>query len=848
MIDLELLKKHGLTDENLEKWLTGDPATWTAPPQTGGAVYPPEPAVNDDQQRRHNLMLRIRSRIQEGMNRNFADFQIYHALDLAWDAPLRTVSPTLARSLMEGNPSSEEVYRAATSWGLTSLVTDTPDPKDPTKTVKKFNFPMFFQVVVPLVRAYVTIRRGKIMNDRRLTPFWSYDPQNPTAELTIKCKALTDRVQIIATQYGYWNTVDQAVFMMLHYGQCFLFPKEEWHTEAELKIADKTDVQLRRTKYGTQDPADQGDEIESLTREGIRYHPPHPTRTYRDLAHGPATFNHDCGCEFAGYWLITRYKDVYNNNRYWNRDRIALGTMDVMASNLLFFNTVYSACTMSIPTLAPPGKTDPATPTSGALAAEVGFGAGDTDREKQIATVYYGSQHGDQGVMVTEHFEKLVPKDNGLGTYPHPVWFRFVVAGDGCTVLYAAPLPYSPVIYYGYDPDQNRKINSSLSLEILPFQDQFSMMLSQVVLTAKQNLANITFVDTDQIDPGTFDKIQNMGEEYYRFLNLFGYSSRKAARGLNRVADAVTSANLPKGDTASLINVLREILNVLERVLVMSSQEIAQAASHELRVDEVRNIQESTSSRLQFTATPVDLARDAHKRQVYQGLMAYGDPEFWVHIPSEIPLTPEVLTAMGFTFDDHERATAALNPKTGPRLDRFVKARISKKNLAMNLWEFSSVRDGNDRTDKAKIGAVLAQILQAALANPMLAQAIGPEQGLALTQRVLDFLGMPMDVKLRNVAGNGDQQQQQQAQMEQLKQVMDGVMKQVDQKLAAGVKPVLDELGQQAQELSFLFGRLGLPMPGDLQNGKQSNPSSNGNGNAGAPTSVDPRMVAPAGV
>lgn len=834
MVDPDILRDHGLTPDKLEEWLKGDPDTWDAVPHTpdshatGG--FPIPQGELTDRQKRHRLLLRIRSRIQEGMSRNFADFPIYHALDLAWNTPLRGVSATMVRDFLDSDPNTDQVYQAAQRLNLTSLITQVPDPKDPTKSIKRFNFPTFFEVLVPLVRSYVTIRRGKIMNDRKLTPFFKYEPLNPTAELTVKCEAITQRVQTMHMQYDYYSTVDQAVFAMLHYGQQLVFPMEEWHSESQLKNADAYDVMMGAVKYGQKDAigndmvADIGDVIEAKTREGIRYGTPHPSRTYRDLAHPPCTFNSDSGCEYGGYWAIRRFKDIYNNTNYWNRDKVSLGVTDIMTANRVFFNTVYPCAINAMGVATPPAKM----PSGVAGAYEMGAGAGQDDRESAIATTYYGSEHGDQGCLVTEHFEKLVPKDNGIGTYPFPVWFRFVVAGDGATVLYAAPMVYSPIIYYGYDPDQNRRVNSSLSLETLPFQDMFSQVLTQTVLTAKQNLANITFVDEAQLPEDSVRKVENIGEGLYRSLNILRFNSRQAARGLNKVAEAVIPATLPKGSTAELINVLREILNILERVLVMSSQEIAQAASHELRVDEVKNIAQSTSSRLQFTATPVDLAREAHKRQIYQGLMAHGDPKFFVSIPSDVPLTYENLEAMGFTFGmtekggknpGRERAVNVLSATTAIKPEKHVVGWIDKKKTALPIWWMASTRDGDERNDNTRLGVAMAQAVGVYMQNPMTSQAIGPDQAIELGNRIFHFLGLPKDFKMRNVGGTPEQQQA--AQQQQLKQITDLVTAIANQVTIKGIEPLLEENKQQSREIDFIFKALGLPQLNGSTNGSE---------------------------
>lgn len=841
MVDLSCLEKHGLTAANLEKWLAIDPLNVPT-----GDINDPDKEVAAEA-RRGRMMNRHRSRTQEGMSRNFLNYKVFHALDKAWDTPLRQVTPTLIQEFIGQDPNQESVYKAFQDWGMTSLISEVPDTKTG-KPVKTMNLPTFFNVFVPLVRSYVTIRWAKIMNDRRLTPFFKYEPVDQTTVMNLLCKALTDRVQVMSTQYGYYDVMKQAVLKMLHYSFCLLFPKSEWDYTDTRKYADEIDV-LTGHKKENGEPASLNDEIKVTAREGMAYFPPHPSRTFYDLAHDPGTFNHGYGCEFAGYWRIARAREIQNGN-YWNKDKIALGSADLISNNRLFFTSVYSACTLTIPIRPQPKSQD-----SAAAAAGFGLGAGQNDRERELANLYYGTEHGDQGVLLTEYWERLIPVDNGLGDYDCPVWFRFVLAGDGCTYLYAAPVPYDPILYFGYDADGSRTQNSSLSLEILPFQDHFSNMLTQILLTCKQNLANLTFIDEDQLmtgDPNqrqgardTIDQIRNLGEGYYRFLNIFGYSSKKATRlqaGNRGVPDVVQSFNFPRGNVAEMSSVLRTILEILERVLVMSSQEIAQAASHELRVDEVRNIAQSTSSRLQFTAIPVDIAGEAWKRQLYEGLMQFGDEDFWVHLPSDIPLTQEQLSKMGFTVHKKEE----INKK-----DRMVRYRVKKSALsALPIWALASTREGNDRIDQSKIAQSMALIMQAAAANPLTLNAIGADQFIEMLNQICKLMGLPRDFKLQNATPAGpspeEQAAAQQQQQQEIKAMVDMVVKIVNGEMQKELMPLLDatkQLGQQMalaqQEIDALFKVNGLP--GIHPANDTVHTEGNGSG-AGAP---NPRMVTP---
>lgn len=796
MVDMEILRKKGITPENLEKLLAGNPLTWVK---------------EGEEAKRQALWNRIRSRIQEGMNRNFQDYRIYKALDVAWDTPFRQISPTLLANFLESDPNDEQVEKMMTDMGLTHMITQEVDQRTGKPFGKKsFNMPIFLNVFVPLVRSYVTIRWAKIMNDRRLTPFFKYEMAKMTAVSRVKCETITDRVEVMSNQFGYYDVTKQAVLKMLHYSWCFQFPMEAWYSEEQLKYADEEDVKRGRLKPDGNKAA-VGDEILVTTKEGIRYHLPHPTRFYRDLNHGAYTYNYDSGAEYAGYWQIKRYRDIAFSD-FWNKELVSIGPNSLIEDHRTFFASVYSACTMQIPTTPKVTSTDGNT-----LMAQTGAGIGELDREKQLAYLYYGTDHHDQGVLITHHFEKCNPKRDGLGDYDGPVWFRFVVAGDNSTFLYAEPLPYCPVVYYGYDADESRTNNVGLSLEILPFQDQFSNVLTQIILTAKANLANMTLVDEDVLTPEAISKIKNMGEKFFRGLNIFGFSGKKLMRMQSRAPDAVQAHGLPKGNTAELIDVLKTILDVLERVLVMSSHEVAQAASHEQTREEVRNIAQSTSTRLLFTSTPVDIAREAWKRQLYNGLMAFGDEDFYVHIPSDIPLDAKALEAMGFTYVD----TNVVDK------DNHRRVKVKKAKTAIDLWTLASTRDGDDRINDGQTAQAMAQIVQQLMANPLTAQAIGADQCIMITNEICQLAGLPRDFVLRNMSPAQSPQEQQQQAQDQLKQVVQIVMQQVNQEIGGELKPLMDHTMANSKDIALMMRAMGIvqPAPNPANDTPQSAPA-----------------------
>lgn len=761
MIDLDVLAEdYELTHENLKKWFSEETKDFDNLPK-------------DQQEKLTTLRNRIRDRIQYGRDWNLTKHHVYHALDLAWDSPFKQVSPTLLAALMGteiDEKNAGDTAKKLKDWGfdLNQVVEEVPDPKSKGKTIKRVNVPAFYKVFVPLIRAYVTIRWAAIINDRRLVPFFKYDPAIDTAQNRMKCEAITSRIEVMSRQIGYFEVMKQCVFQMLHYGVCLQFPVEEWWTEE----------QVVRKASETKSPKSETEKNKTvITKEGIRYHTPHPTRMFWDQAHRISTFNTDTGCEFAGYWRILRFRDIHNNQAYWNRDLVPLGTANWWDKAYTYFQTVYQ-CRLNFPELF-------AGPADGSS----------KDRESGMTNRFYsGVNHLDHTVMLTEYFEKLVPKDNGLGKYPHPVWFRFVVCGDTGTVVYAAPLPYAPVIAYTYDSDELREQNASLSLEILPFQDQFSNLLTQYLLTVQHNLTNLTMIDKDQVEENVIQQLENASAWQWVKRVFIRFSGRKAKTSQQSVPNAAVTLNLTPIPEQGIVQAMRVLLDTLERVLVMSSQEVAQAASHEQTREEVRNIKQQSSTRLTFTETPVDLAREAWKRQLYSGQMSYGHKEFYAKVPFETELDKKTIEKLGFTVEDDDGMT-----EDDRYRDRKVTVKV-KDRTAVMLESFASSRDGDDRVNNAETATAMATLLRDVVNSPY-GGTIGPDQFIMWANELCRLAGFPRDFKLVNKMPKGESpEQQKESAKKQLMQIVEMVEAEIAPKIMTAMKPILFDLGEGVKQ------------------------------------------------
>lgn len=747
MVDLQVLEAYKLNPDELRK-------KFEVP---GGNVESLKPGPKA-------LVMRIRDRVQGARDFNMSNWQAYSALDLAWDMPFKQITPTMLTTLLDKSPDDASVMETLKTWGvdLSSVLEDAPDPKTPNKNVKKISLPAFFQVYVPLVKAYVTVRWAKIVNDRRLVPFYKYEPVISDKISRMRCEAITARVEAMSRQYGYFDLWKQFIARVLHYGECLMFPIEEWHREMQ-------EIEASADYPGEKDTQKEvnGVKVKSvIVKEGLRHHLPHPTRTYFDRAHFPSTFNTDTGCTYGGYWRVMRFRDIASNQAFYNLQVIGWADFDKWYNGSRargFFENIYRGQSMDFPTLE--GQNG---------------GVSKLDNEKHLGR-WYSNDMSDKPIVVTEHFEKIIPKEFDLSDYDKPVWFRFVIAADS-TVLYCAPVSYPPIIYCGYDAMEGRTRNVSMSLEVLPFQDQFSNLLSQYLLTVRQNLTNITVVDSDIFTADEVKTIKNWGERFWRRINIFGKSGKELQKMQANAAAAVQTYRLPQLSTTDLLNAMKTILDTLERVLVMSAQEVGQAASHEQTREEVKNIQSNTSTRVTFTAAAIDIARDAHKRQIYEALMAYGSPEFYAQVAMDEELAnPETLKKLGFTFD----------PNTFDKRSRKAVVQVNK--TAISYVSFAADRDGDDRVSNAETAQAMVAMLDRAINNPMTAQAIGPEQAILILNEIARYAGFPRDFKLTNVGPNMTPEEQQNQMLQQVQQMMAEMQ-------AAIVDDVKNAIGQINEE------------------------------------------------
>jgi hypothetical protein len=704
------------------------------------------------------LVEEIRDGIRNGIDRNRRDYRLFKAMDWAYDQPFYQVSYTQLRGLLSDNPDEKKVMSLIESWGLTHLLPVVMENGKACcgadgKTKHAVNLPVFFNIFVPIVMAYVTIRWAKLFNDRNLIPLYKYEPVQFTKENRLRCEVVTQAIQRQSSWFDYPADEKQTILQTLIYGLCINFPREAWFVEKQEDESGK----------------------EVIVREGLRFNMPHPSRIYYDLYHRLNSLNSNSGCAYVGYWELVRYKDIQDGKLYWNKGKIAFGGSEWFDVGVRGFLSEAFPCTMSFP--------------DGSGDGHGGVGALDRQNDSN----YYTTGNSNSATLLTQDFRRIIPKDYGLGSYEHPVWFRFVFASDS-TVIWAEPLAFDRFPTYAYDADFNRARFRSLALEVMPFQDHVSNFLTNWIAAVKQNLSAPVFYDKEMVAVEHVQALENRGHKQLDGRVFIPFSSTQNYRKKMDQQEAFYSPQLTHHNTAELAQLISGVLNMLDRIMQLSPQEVGQSATHEQTAEESRIIAGNTSTRVSFTGSFIDDGDYAKKVMLYDALMAYGDEEITVGISSAFAATEEefkkLIDSVGLTISD-KSAYDPQNPDAMPS--------VTAKKSALRIETFASTRDGENRINNPAIADAMSKIFLSIANNPILIQSVGTVQLIELLNQIVVSAGLPKEFRLRgkNIDTNAPAADQQ----KEMSQVLTQFAEQVKQSIEASQAATLKAAGEQTQQV-----------------------------------------------
>ena len=696
----------------------------------------------------------------------------YAAVDMAWDSfPINhAVVPLMQYAQGRIDVSKVEKWMSDVPNGEQFLKKD-----EAGKTVG-VNMPKFFEVNINLLRSVITRRRAaQVQKYDKLWPYFKYEPRDQTQVGKLRADMVSQRMDIMCDQFGYRHFLSQSVLHMLLYGKSVAFPRSYWEREVQLQRVPgdvKTDEAGKIRKRAV------------VTREGISWVAPHPSRVFYDNQFPIASLNDDTGCEYVGFWDVTRWGDIANNADYFNRKKISYtsGMCDLFTTYWAYFDQYFT-------TITPP--------TMPAINANV---TAANDRANRVG-MFIGGSMEQVSTIFTHLWVKVRPQNWGWGKYPHPIWVHLKVAGDA-TIVYAKIVPSSPAAVFSYNENDARLFNISMAHELMPFQDQLTNLFSQLLETVKKDLFSVCVLNTDVFPDNEqgkaamahFEEVMQSQATYTSMQMLEVSFNKLQALGIKpeQVFTVVRSA--PSTAIEAIFKSITELLNMCDRLAVMSPHEQGQSASHEISATESHQMSQSTDTVFDFISTGLDEGRAAMKRICFDSLVACGSDGVELTVANRYP--ESVVKAAGFTVSGD-----MLTDSTG-----FTRL-VGDKSCLIHDMCFTS-RDGGDRPAGSQAATVLVQMLQAIGGlEQNIQQAVVGAMGKAKVFEIFNTIFHSIDagVELNLQVKPGDDDN---LLISQEKQVTDAI-----QRLAQAVQKDTADIGQIHQLLQALTEIIGQTNP-----------------------------------
>lgn len=784
MIDFDVLKSHGLTNKRLKEIFTskapeklgtqtkgkrgksfkGEEAVQVDSASITGPTEPYQTEDKSDWGIRQMLEKRIAGRLTEAWEYTVSNYKLWLPVDMAWDSPPITETNLPLMLLAQGKISLEncrkDVEALEVSTGQ-SLI-----EKDKNGKPLRVNLPKFFEVSHNLMKQLVTRRVAAISARYNQYPFLKYDSRFTSQVGKCRADMMTAVADTMAEDFNYRHKLPQWIREQTLYTTATCWVDRAWTREEQILPISRGDGADRTVT--TTDTV--------TTKEGVNFVSTHPSRTFYDFSAALADLNADIGPTWGGFWDMTRLNAIRRQpDMYWNAEAISSdsGFWDTFQNDRTYFDIYYKSDAIKLPASA---------------------GGSRDNNDRRSASGFYSANSEDDSICLTNYFEKINPKAEGIGTYPHPVWVRFVVAGSR-TVVFAEILPSTPGFVIPYNANDSRLVNTSFAHDCLSYQDQISNLLSQLLQTQKQGLTSIIELDTDGMDAANISAFKSgmRGENYYASnTHVIEFSGQKLGdigldpKSRGRRVNVEQFSTVEK--TNEIFNSIMRLMNLAERALFFTAQEMGQYVTKETNATEVNAVNSTTLTMHDYHAQGVDEGLAAMKRIIYESKLALGDDTVQAAVFDRYPL--HIIERAGFAVFDEDNDPATdddiRQKRATPTGDtpRFTLTG-SKENLRYN-YAYTS-REGTNRAVNSQTAALQMQLVQGIMQNQQLVEAVPREKVAEMLNEAFRSSGSGINLNLR-FPGNGsdpltaEQQQaiQQQAQQsQQVGQVLDAALQEM---------------------------------------------------------------------
>lgn len=763
MVDLKILQAFGSTRERLREVFTA--TNLAESPRKGESKAEKEERIERNTQRARDVELRaklealIQSRIMTGIQFSLKNHRPYAAVDLAWDSNVLT---KVNMPLLLYAQGKIDVQRAA------NLLKSLPDGesyinRNADQKPTGINLPRFIESEVNMIRSMINRRWAAQKNKySNLWPYYNFESRS--TGLPGKCRAdvLSQRADIMVDQFGIRAHDAQVILDGLLFAHSVDFVRSSWEVEK----------QLRYKEDGTTESY--------ITKEGLGWLNSHPSRTFWDRAHALPTINSDTGCDHIGCWDVVKYGNVENEPFYFNKDCIGYGTNFWGGSGLYtqyldYFNQYNYV-------INPPS---PDNAGNAPLSLDV---AGMNDSKSYIGN--YSHSTRDAAMFITNYFQKLVPKEWGLGDYPFPVWMRVVYASDS-TPIFAEFLPSRPCAVLSINENNARAVSISMAMDIMQYQQQMTNLLTSFMKLIQVEAFKAIGINTDALEEEQIKKIESIlaSEDWYSDPLVYRFSLAKKLEQLGiapskAMTEVITVSEARQGQSINTIfDAMIKLLQLAERMQAMSAAESGQSEPREISATQTNVIANTTQSVYSSISDCIDDFREAKKQIIYESLVSCSEGE--INVPVKSRYTVATIRAAGF-----EPVSGEDEDFSSPAKRRTV---IGSAKSLVHEYIFSS-RDGSERAVNTQAANTLVQLIAQVLAVPDVVQALGREKIYSMFNEVFRMSGAGVDLNIELAEGETDSMGQNE--IMQLKQTVDEIGKMLQQLAQQTQKNATDIAGQ----------------------------------------------------
>jgi hypothetical protein len=739
----KILDEKGCSQRRLREIFTAPVAPETPAQVSMDHVEPPKRDTSPSGIRTR-FQSRIRSRLLDGIGNNCRVNRPMQAVDLAWDSPPIQKETIPLMLWAQGKITIKQAYDQLCP---TAAPGTTPPPnqffRKVGEDILELNKVRICEVTVDLMKSYIT-RRHAAMDSlwSQLWPLFKYDPRGLDDLSLFRADVLTQRVDIMADAYNYRHFRSQCNRQMLLYGWSCAFPRSAW---------DRTDGwRIKKTNTG-----EEGDEIESyIKREGLDFVNPHPARIYYDASAPLPNINTDTGPKWIGYWDIVRYGTLLEQGAdYFNVNHIFVsdGWIDLATQFSTFFQTYFNPTVMTFPEC---GGSDPS-----------------LWNDVKVKVGRYTSESVDQGILLTQHFEKINPLEEGIGEYNADVWLRLVVAGD-CTIVGAEFMPSLPACYGGINIADGRFANQSMGMALLGYQDQATNIVTHMLQQLRASMIQLVLLDTDSLPPDIVGEITKnaKNKDWWLELKVLPYSATKLKDvGFQDPRQAfVIVQNQITNVIDGALKALAQLLNLADRLLVLSPNEQGQPNPREVSAREVNEVSTSVQSIYSFINSGPREQVASMKRMIFESLITCASQN--IRVPVEKRYTADVIKRAGFTIpDDVKEMIAVRNAKNvspgkpgqeqGPPQDDLLPSQTPVMgNLRdLNYDYYFDSRDGSERQVNAQGAQVIMSLAQFLFKLPGVPEKMGMKSMLDMANLIIRMSGAPWNFQFDLPVGQSDE-------------------------------------------------------------------------------------------